>query len=179
MHSNKRSFLLRPLLVLLSILGLGFVPALSAVQAQELENLGTFKFWTAWKGSDSNGVMCFVSSQPQSALPSNVNRDPIHFLVINRKGLGTRNEAQTIVGYPLAANSTPTVSVDGKGYDMVVEGSAAWLASASDEPGFVAAMKAGSTMIVKARSQRGTDTTDTYSLSGVTAAMEKVSQACG
>ncbi len=178
MHLTKRTFLPRIFAIGLSVLGLMFGPGLVSVQAQEVENLGTFRFWTAWKGADTNGVMCYVSSQPQKAEPSNVNRDAIHFLVIHRKGLGTRNEVQTIVGYPLESNSTPKVTVDGKGFDMVVEGSAAWLASASDESGFVAAMKAGSSMVVKGRSQRGTDTTDTYSLSGVTAAMEKIQQAC-
>ncbi|HHG89124.1 MAG TPA: hypothetical protein ENJ90_01415 [Devosia sp.] len=151
---------------------------LSSVVAQEVEKLGTFQFWTAWKGSDANGLLCYVSSQPQQALPTNVNRDPIHFLVIDRKGLGTSNEVQTLVGYPLETDSTPEVSIDGRSYDMVVEGSAAWLASASEEGAFVAAMKAGSEMIVKARSQRGTDTTDTYSLLGVTAALNKINSDC-
>lgn len=146
--------------------------------AQQVENLGTERFWTAWKGSDSTGVICYVSSQPQTALPGNVNRDPIHFLVIHRKGLGTTNEVQTLVGYPLEAGSTPQVTIDGRGFDMVVDGSAAWLASGDDEAAFVAAMKAGTEMVVRARSQRGTDTTDTYSLLGVTAALGKIDEAC-
>ena len=161
-----------------AVLAMGLALSMVPVSAAEVENLGTFRFWTAWKGQDANGLMCYVSSQPQKAEPGNVNRDPIHFLVINRKGLGTSNEVQTLVGYPLEPNSTPKVTIDGHQYDMVVEGSAAWLASASDEPGFVSAMKAGSQMVVKARSKRGTNTTDTYSLSGVTAAIEKIQQAC-
>ena len=151
---------------------------IGSVMAQEVEKLGTFRFWNAWKGSDANGVMCYISSQPQEALPTNVNRDPIHFLVINRNGLGTKNEVQTLVGYPLKTDSTPEVSIDGRSFDMVVEGSAAWLASASEEGTFVAAMKAGTEMVVKARSQRGTDTTDTYSLAGVTAALAKIDADC-
>lgn len=161
--------------------GLGaalFMSATAGAFAQQVENLGTFRFWTAWKGADSNGVICYISSQPQDAQPTNVNRDPIHFLVIHRKGLGTKNEVQTLVGYPLDSNTKPEVVVDGKAYDMVVDGSAAWLASASDEANFVSAMKAGTTMVVKGRSQRGTNTTDTYSLSGVTAAMEQIDGAC-
>jgi hypothetical protein len=39
-------------------------------------------------------------------------------------------------------------------------------------------MKAGSTAIVKATSTRGTDTTDTYSLSGITAALNKMTETC-
>jgi hypothetical protein len=146
--------------------------------AQQAESLGTFKFWTAWKGKDANGVICYISAQPQDSQPTNVNRDPIHFLIIHRKGLGTKNEVQTLVGYPLKTGSTPSVSIDGKSYDMIVEGSAAWLASTGDEKAFVDGMKRGSEMVVKGTSQRGTNTTDTYSLSGVTAAMGEVDKAC-
>lgn len=146
--------------------------------AQQAESLGTFNAWTAWKGADANGVMCYVSAQPKDSQPAGVNRDPIHFLVIQRKGLGTKNEVQTLVGYPLAASSTPSAAVDGKSYDMIVEGSAAWLASTGDEAGFVDGMKRGTEMVVKGTSQRGTNTTDTYSLSGVTAAIEAADKGC-
>ncbi|MCB9992165.1 MAG: hypothetical protein H6873_00755 [Hyphomicrobiaceae bacterium] len=161
--------------------GIALALGLSSVTgalAQQVENLGVFTDWTAWKGSDSNGTICYISAQPKDAQPTNVNRDPIHFLIIHRQGLKTRNEAQTLVGYPLEANSKPQAIIDGKAFDMLVDGEAAWLASESDEAPFVAAMKAGRTLIVKARSQRGTDTTDTYSLSGATAAMNAIDAAC-
>jgi hypothetical protein len=47
-----------------------------------------------------------------------------------------------------------------------------------DEPGFVAALKKGSKLVVHGTSSRGTKTTDTYSLSGVTAAMDAIDKAC-
>ncbi|MEM8744554.1 MAG: invasion associated locus B family protein [Pseudomonadota bacterium] len=42
----------------------------------------------------------------------------------------------------------------------------------------VTAMKAGSTMVVQGRSTRGTLTTDEYSLSGITKALDAVTKAC-
>ena len=42
----------------------------------------------------------------------------------------------------------------------------------------VQAMKAGSELIVKGTSGRGTATTDTYSLGGFTAAMAAIDKAC-
>lgn len=147
--------------------------------AQQAQNLGTFQHWTAWKGTDANGEMCYISSQPQTTLPTGVNRSPIHFLVIHRKGLGTKNEVQTLIGYPFnTTNSNASATIDGKSYPMVTEGEAAWLAATADEPGFVAALKAGAQLVVRGTSQRGTDTTDTYSLSGVTAAMNEIDKAC-
>jgi invasion protein IalB len=153
-----------------------FVPV--AASAQDARSLGTFNAWTAWQGSDANGVVCYISAQPTRTEPTGVNRDPIHFLVIHRKGLGTKNEVQTLIGYPFNANPAASATVDGRAYPMVTEGSAAWLASAGDEGGFVTALKAGTTLVVRGTSQRGTQTTDTYSLSGVTAAMNEIDRAC-
>ena len=127
---------------------------------------------------DSTGLICYVSSEPNSSLPKGVNRDPIHFLVVDRKGLGTRNEVQTLIGYTIKKGSKPSASVDGKTYPMIPDGSGAWLASAADEPGFVAAMKAGKSLVVTGTSTRGTETTDTYSLAGATAALDAANKAC-
>jgi len=171
MRSIIRGIFVRVLVAVTILAGLGGGGAL----AQGIQNLGTFKFWTAWKGSDANGVsMCYISAQPQDAKPTNVKRDPIYFLVTDNKG----NRVQTLVGYPLKTGSKVQVSVDGKAYDMLIEGSTAFLASISDEDGFVALMRAGKQMIVKGLSQRGTNTTDTYSLSGVTAALGKINKDC-
>ena len=46
------------------------------------------------------------------------------------------------------------------------------------ERAIVAAMKSGKTMSVKGISQRGTETADTYSLAGFTAALGAIDSAC-
>src|SRR3569833_1486407 len=62
--------------------------------AQAPSSIGSFKSWTAWKGADANGMICYISSEPTSSKPDGAKRDPIHFLVVNRKGLGTKNAVQ-------------------------------------------------------------------------------------
>ena len=155
---------------------------LAPAYAQESTQLGTFKAWTAWKGKDANGAMCYISAQPEESPRREgapVKRSPIHFLVIHRKGLGTKNEVQTLIGYPFnTTTANVSATIDGKTYPMVTEGEAAWLAGAGDEAGFVEALKAGTKLVVKGTSQRGTNTTDTYTLSGVTAAMTEIDKAC-
>jgi len=154
------------------------------VSAQEIKQLGTFKSWTAWSGTDANGAMCYISAVPESWSPQEVKgapvkRSPIHFLIINRKGLGTKNEVQTLVGYPFhPTNANVTATIDGKNYPMVTEGEAAWLAVEADEAGFVEALKKGSKLIVKGTSTKGNNMTDNYNLSGVTAALAEIAKAC-
>ena len=179
-------------------------------------DLGTFKAWTAWKGADEYGAICFISAAPDTSEPREVggkpiNRDPPHFLIIHRDKApainadGTaakdangqpvfrkvRNEVQTLVGYPMKPTSDSffhRAEVDGKVYPMksipddpatsITDSEAAWLASMDDESGFVTALKAGTKLVVKGTSGRGTETTDTYSLAGVTAAMAAIDKAC-
>lgn len=162
----------------------GLLALAAPVSAQEIKQLGTFKSWTAWTGSDANGAMCYISAVPESWTPQEVKgapvkRSPIHFLIINRKGLGTKNEVQTLVGYPFhPTNANVTATIDGKTYPMVTEGEAAWLAVEADEPTFVEALKKGTKLIVKGTSQKGNNMTDNYSLSGVTAALAEIAKAC-
>ena len=179
-------------------------------------NLGTFKGWTAWQGTDEYGKICFISAAPDSSEPTQVNgkpvvRDPPHFLIIHRDKApainadGTaakdksgaaifrkvRDEVQTLVGYPLQPTSdsfTHTAEIDGKAYPMksipddpstpIKDNEAAWLASMNDEAGFVKALEAGTKLVVHGTSLKGTKTTDTYSLAGVTAAMAAIDKAC-
>jgi len=154
------------------------------VSAQEIKQLGTFKSWTAWSGTDANGAMCYISAVPESWTPQEikgapVKRSPIHFLIINRKGLGTKNEVQTLVGYPFhPANANVTAAIDGKSFPMVTEGEAAWLAVEADEANFVEALKKGGKLVVKGTSQKGNLMTDNYNLSGVTAALGEIAKAC-
>lgn len=150
-----------------------------AAQAQQATELGTFNAWSAYQASDQSGEICFIISEPQQSEPAGANRDPIKFLIVHRKGLGSKNEAQTHIGYPFnTTDAKASATIDGKAYTMAAQGSTAWLASTADEPGFVAALKAGSQMVVRGTSQRGTNTVDTYSLSGATAAMNAIDAAC-
>ena len=102
-----------------------------------------------------------------------------------------RNEVQTLMGYPLQPTTdtfTHTAAIDGKAYPMksipddpatpIKDNEAAWLASMSDEAGFVTALKSGSKLVVTGTSLKGTVTTDTYSLAGITAAMGAIDKAC-
>lgn len=155
----------------------GVAVAVASPAAFAATNLGTFDFWTAWTDQDSSGKICYVSSTPQTMEPSNVNRGDIHFIVTIRPT--NRNEVATIVGYPIhETNANAAASVDGRSYPMVAQGNAAWLASIEDEAGFVTAMRGGASMVVRATSQRGTNTVDTYSLRGITAALNKANEEC-
>ena len=148
--------------------------------AEAATKIATHKFWTAWTDNDASGKICYISSVPQDSQPTNVKRGPIHFIITHREGTKKRNEVATLIGYPFKPSAEASATVDGKAYPMVTDSAqeAGWLASTADEPSFVDAMKRGSELVVRGISTRGTRTTDTYSLSGVTAAMSEIDKAC-
>jgi hypothetical protein len=111
---------------------------------------------------------------PISSAPTNVDHGDIFFLISQRPGQNVSYEPQAMMGYPLQESSKITVNVDGRNFTLFSRGNSGWVENAAEEPQLVAAMKAGTSMTVKAVSRRGTDTSYSYSLKGVTAALNKI-----
>ena len=151
----------------------------NAANAQTPKLVEAFKDWAAYSVDGPNGKVCYVASQPKDQQPTGVNRDPVFFMISHWQGRGVKNEASIIIGYPFAENSKVSTDIDGTTFTMFTKGDGAWMENVDEENRLVSAMKAGSKMVVKGRSRRGTDTTDTYSLSGVTAALNKIATVCG
>lgn len=72
-------------------------------------------------------------------------------------------------GYPFAPDSTVDVTVGGQTFKLFTEGENAWTGSPDEDAKLIAALRGGSEAVVKGRSTRGTRTTDTFSLMGLTA----------
>ncbi|MGI9372805.1 MAG: invasion associated locus B family protein [Hyphomicrobiales bacterium] len=146
--------------------------------AQEPTEIGTFGDWKAYSYSSDGGKVCYIISQPKESSPKDVKRDPVHFIVTHRTKGKSRNEVNTIIGYPFKKGSYATLQIDGNAYELFTNGDGAWLDSKDKDSRVVAGMKRGRKMSVKGVSWRGTKTSDAYSLSGVTAAMKAIDDAC-
>ncbi|MHA1560308.1 MAG: invasion associated locus B family protein, partial [Alphaproteobacteria bacterium] len=118
-------------------------------------------------------------SQPQDTDPTGVDRGGIYFMLSNWPQQDIRNEASIIIGYPFAAESIVSVTIDNdETFSFFTINDGAWLSDRDQENDLVVAMQRGLEMSVRGRSQRGTDTTDTYSLRGATAAINGALQEC-
>lgn len=156
-----------------------FLVASTAISvAQAPSRIGTYRDWAAYVFSDGRGKVCYAASQPKDTKPAGVNRDPIFFMISSRPSESVRNEASIIIGYPLNEGAPVTATVDGEAFVMFAKGDGAWMESPEREQALVEAMKRGRSMVVTGTSRRGTNTTDTYSLSGVTAALETIAKEC-
>ena len=163
---------------LIASLGLGM-----AAEAQGKPRLlGSYRDWDAMVGSDTSGrKSCYVISVPKKSEASKRDaiRGDIYLTVTHRPSFGVTGEVNAVVGYPIRQGSEAGISIDGKrSFQFFTEGSGAWAYDPKDDTAAVDAMKAGTSLVVKAASQRGTATTDVYSLSGFTAAYNAITAAC-
>ncbi|AQX20579.1 invasion associated locus B family protein [Bartonella sp. WD16.2] len=145
--------------------------------AQTPNRLDQFEAWGAYSYKSSENTVCYVLSVPLNALPTTVNHGDNFFLVTKRSDSPVIFEPQFMAGYTLKEGSKVTVTVGDEDFDFFTKDSSAWLASSEMEKQLVSAMRSGKDMVVKAISKRGTHTTYTYSLKGVTAALN-MAQKC-
>jgi hypothetical protein len=151
----------------------------AAAQPETAERVGTFNDWSVYVANSTTGRVCFAVSQPVETAPTGVNRDAIYFMLSTWPGANIRNEAYILIGYPFATDSIATVTIDNTDtFEFFTSDDGAWLRDLGQEQALVVAMQRGIEMVVRGRSQRGTDTTDRYSLRGATMAIARVQQEC-
>ncbi len=165
---------MRTVLLSVAIAAASVLPAL----AQTTTQIAAHRDWSVYVHEASDGKVCFAATAPKDSAPRDVNRGPIYLYVTNWLKDGIKNEVSVKIGYTFQEDSTPTISVGDTSFQMFVREDKAFLRDPEDERRLVAAMKAGATMSVKGTSTRGTETTDNYSLFGVTAAIDEADRAC-
>jgi hypothetical protein len=89
-----------------------------------------------------------------------------------------RGEVSFTGGYPFADGSTVTMRIGDVSFELFTDGEMAWAASPQDDQRIITAMKRGAEAVLTARSSRGTQTQDTFSLLGFTAAVEDAETRC-
>jgi hypothetical protein len=166
---------------LFRLLSVGFVLTglgAGAAAAQTPDLLGQDKDWGAYMVEKDGGKTCYTLSMPKSQAPKNVNRDQAYFFVTFRPKDKIRNQISVIIGYPFENGSSATVEIGSAKFTLFTKDDKAWIDDIAEQDKLVAAMKGGSSMTVRGRSQRGTNTTDSYSLSGITASLGRIANSC-
>lgn len=133
---------------------------------------------------EDNPKECWGVSSPKETVNTRegrvvaVRRGDILLFVFHRPGSGVKGQVTFTGGYPFASGSTVNLNVNGAEFELFTDGEWAWPATPADDAKIVTAMKRGSTAVLTARSGRGTQTKDTFSLLGFTAAVEEAEKRC-
>lgn len=125
---------------------------------------------------------CWGVSAPKETVntkdgkPTSVRRGDILLFVTFRPG--GQGEVSFTGGYPFAGGSTVGLDIGGTKFDLFSDGEWAWAGSKDDDAKIIAAMKSGASAVLTARSARGTQTADTFSLNGISAALDEAAKRC-
>lgn len=107
-----------------------------------------------------------------------VRRGDILLFVTYRPDQNVNGEISFTGGYPFAPDSTVSVQVGTETFQLFTSGDWAWPASPEDDARLMAALRRGAQAVITGRSARGTQTQDTFSLFGFTAALEQAQSRC-
>jgi hypothetical protein len=161
------------------ITGLALIISSSTVFAQGANQqlLGQFNDWSAYSATTDKGKLCFVIAQPKKRVPEGLKRDPAYLFITHRPADKVRNEISVQVGFPMKEGSTADVSIGEQSFALMTQNERAW-SNGQDDSKIVEAMRKGSDISVKSTSGRGNVTSDTYSLKGISAALERITKEC-
>jgi invasion protein IalB len=142
--------------------------------------LGQYGDWGAYTAAPEGKKVCFALAKPKSSAtnPAGRSRDPAYIFISTRPSEKVRNEISVIIGYPFKSSSDATAEVGSTRFAMYTEKDGAWIKNVTEEARLIDAMRKGSDLTIKGTSSRGTQSTDQYSLKGVSQAIERVEQEC-
>ncbi|WP_395665203.1 invasion associated locus B family protein [Methylocella sp.] len=147
-------------------------------KAGKPQQVGTFGDWAAFTAMSGKDKTCYALATPKERAPARLKRDPAYVFISYRPGEKVRGEVSIIMGFAIKDGSDPKAEIGGTTFALAPKGANAWIKSAAEEPQFVEALKKGAKLTVKAASAKGNVTTDTYSLSGISQALDKVQKDC-
>lgn len=147
-------------------------------QASEPRLIATYDDWSAYMFIEGGNKVCYMASQPKTDEGNYSSRGKIFALITHRPAEGTRDVFSYITGYPYKTGSDVTVTIGGSRFTLFTQDDTAWAPDAAADRQLTEAIRQGANMIVKGTSQRGTLTTDTFSLRGSGKAYETITKEC-
>ena len=142
--------------------------------------LGQYGDWGAYTASPGGKKVCFAIAKPGSAetKPPDRPRNQPYMFISTRPAEKVTNEVSIIVGYPFKTSTEATADVGATTFALYTQGDGAWIKNAGEEAHMVDAMRQGENVVVKGMSSHGTQSTDTYSLKGLSEALDRAAQEC-
>lgn len=159
-----------------TLAGVALVAFAAPALAQSATKIGQHNAWGTYSYNQNNSKVCYVLTVPTDKQPPTLDHGDMFFFVSQKPGQNVSFEPQFIAGYNFQENSKVKVTIAGKSFTMFTRGKSAWMENAAEEPQLIAAMKSGSDMSVDATSGRGNPTKYSFSLRGISAALESISK---
>ncbi len=149
-----------------------------ALAQDEPQFRGEYSDWRVFTRNTEAGFSCYALSRPTDSTPRALEHGNVYFLVASWQSGAVEAQPSLLVGYDLRPTSPPQVRVGSDRFDMFADGQEGFLDDLDEEDDLVSSMKRGSVMRVTATTLDGAATAYEFSLSGVTAALQRAETLC-
>lgn len=149
----------------------------TSAEAAARRLLAHYVDWYAFTEKDRGRKICYIEADPRRERGRYKRRGDSYIQVIFRARKG-RPDIAVIAGYKYKRRSRVTVKIGPRRFRLVPNGDTAWSRRDTSAKRLVRAMRKGRRMVIRGRSNRGTLTTDTYSLIGFTDALKAARRSC-
>ena len=150
----------------------------TAASAQQVRMLGEHRAWSSYAANDATGAVCFAMTKPESVTPTPDGYSQAYVYITNRPSENVTTEFNLVAGFAFQPDSKATVSVGGQSFNLFTQNDAAWLDDAGQSAELASAIRAGSSMVIEGTTAAGIKVTQSYSLSGATAAQQSIGSGC-
>ena len=160
-------------ILIISVLLMFSLNALAATP----RSTGKYKNWESFIVETDKGKICFAQTVPTKRAPAAVKRDKSKLFVTFRPSEEIKDEVSLTSGHDYKTSSV-TASSGKRRYSFFSQKDFAWLLDDQEEKKFIQLMKKATDIIVKARTTKGAETTDHYSMIEVTKAYNTAKKTC-
>ena len=152
----------------------------NSAEKNTAEVLGTYGDWKAFYWNLDEDKVCSILSYPKKEEGKYTKRGKVIAQVTQRVENPSAGVVSFQLGYPIKEGSDIKIKIDGKPFGVFnfLQDQIAWTSDPEFDCMLIKAMQRGTTMIIKGVSSRGTNTKDTYSLRGFTAAYKAIGKVC-
>jgi len=138
---------------------------------------GKYKNWESFVAETDKGKICFAQTMPTKRAPAAIKRDKSKLFVTFRPSENINDEISITSGH-VYKSSTVTAKSGKRSYSFFSKENFAWILDDQEEKKFIQLMKKATDVIVKARTVKGAETTDHYSMMGFTKAYNTAKKNC-
>ncbi len=145
--------------------------------------LGQYGDWGAYAATPGGRQVCFALAKPTSSQDNPPNRrtaaNVVYMFISSRPADKVRDEVSILVtGYAFKPSADASLAIGATNFAMYTQNDGAWVKNTGDEARMVDAMRKSSELVLKGTTSKGTQTTDRFSLKGISQALDRVAQEC-
>ena len=148
-----------------------------SANANTPKSTGKYKNWESFTVETDKGKICFAQTLPTKRAPASIQREKSKIFVTFRPSESIKDEVSLTSGHDYKS-STVTASSGKKRYSFFSQKNFAWLLDDQEEKNFIKLMAKATNLIIKARTTKGAETTDHYSMMGFTKAYNTAKKTC-